>query len=140
MTDRWQRVEELCQSALELEESRRAAFLEDACGGDAELQREVESLLRFEKRGCQFIEQPALEVAARMITPQKPESLLGQQVGSHQILSLLGAGGMGEVYRARDRKLNRDVALKFLPASVTHDSQRVVRFRREAQVLASINH
>jgi serine/threonine-protein kinase len=87
---------------LELEESRRGAFLEDACAGDAELRREVESLLKFEGHGSQFIEQPALEAAARMIGQEKPESLLGQQLGSHQIQSLFGAGGMGVVYKGRD--------------------------------------
>jgi serine/threonine protein kinase len=64
----------------------------------------------------------------------------GAKVGSFEVIGLLGVGGMGEVYRARDSKLNRDVALKVLPASLTHDTQRVARFRREAQVLASINH
>jgi eukaryotic-like serine/threonine-protein kinase len=64
----------------------------------------------------------------------------GSRVGSFEVVGLLGVGGMGEVYRARDSKLNRDVALKVLPESLTHDSQRVARFRREAQVLASINH
>jgi eukaryotic-like serine/threonine-protein kinase len=65
MADRWEQVEKLCQAALELEESQRAAFLEQACGGDEELRREVESLLKFEKPGDRFIEQPALEVAAK---------------------------------------------------------------------------
>ena len=64
----------------------------------------------------------------------------GTRVGSYQVLSLLGAGGMGEVYRARDLKLNRDVALKILPDSVSRDPDRLARFRREAQVLAALNH
>src|SRR5215472_3387516 len=64
----------------------------------------------------------------------------GSRLGPYEILSPLGAGGMGEVYRARDTKLNRDVALKILPASFTNDPERVARFRREAQVLASLNH
>ena len=84
-------------------------FLEQACGGDEELRREVESLLKFEKPGDRFIEQPALEVAAKMIAHDKPESLIGQQLGSYQILSLLGAGaGMGFVLdQARDTRLKR---------------------------------
>ena len=73
--DRWQQVEKLCQAALELEESQRKTFLDQACAGDEELRREVESLLKFDQRGGQFIEEPALEVAAKMIAQDKPESL-----------------------------------------------------------------
>jgi hypothetical protein len=97
MTDRWQQVEKLCQSALELEGSQRRAFLEEACAGDEKLRREVESLLKFDTRRDQFIEQPTLEVAAKMIAHDKPESLMGQQIGSYQILSLIGTGDMGVV-------------------------------------------
>src|SRR5206468_11618116 len=64
----------------------------------------------------------------------------GARLGPHEILSALGAGGMGEVYRARDLRLNRDVALKILPESFTHDPERLARFRREAQILAALNH
>jgi hypothetical protein len=99
MTDRWQQVEKLCQSALELEESQRRAFLEEACAGD-EKRREVESLLKFDTRRDQFIEQPTLEVAAKRIAHDKPESLMGQQIGSYQILSLIGTGDMGVVASA----------------------------------------
>ena len=113
--ERWQEVEKLCQEALELKESQRKAFVEKACAGDENLRQEVESLLKYDRRGGGFIEGPALEVAAKMITPEKPESLLGQQVGSYQILSLLGAGGMGIVYKGRDVRLNRSVAIKVLP-------------------------
>src|SRR5207342_2070101 len=66
--------------------------------------------------------------------------MIGREFGPYQITSLLGAGGMGEVYRARDRKLNRDVALKILPEAFAHDADRMARFEREAQVLASLNH
>src|SRR5215471_3187876 len=66
--------------------------------------------------------------------------LVGSRLGPYDILSPLGAGGMGEVYRAKDTKLGRDVALKILPASFTNDPERLARFRREAQVLASLNH
>ncbi len=64
----------------------------------------------------------------------------GSKLGSYEILAPLGAGGMGEVYRARDTKLNRDVAIKILPAEVAEDDERLARFKREAQVLASLNH
>ena len=138
--DRWQQVEKLCQSALELEESRRAAFLEQACAGDKELRREVESLLRFDGRGDRFIEEPALELAAKMIAQDKPQSLLGQQLGSYQILSLLGAGGMGVVYQARDTRLKRSVAVKVLPAESVSDPERKRRFMQEARAASALNH
>jgi eukaryotic-like serine/threonine-protein kinase len=137
---RWEQVERICQSALELEESRRAAFLEEACGSDEELRREVESLLQFDRGGERFIEQPAVELAAKMIAQEKPESLVGQQLGSYQILSLLGAGGMGVVYRARDTRLNRSVAIKVLPADKVSDPERKRRFIQEARAASALNH
>ena len=139
--NRWQQVEKLCQAALELEETRRAAFLEEACAGDEELRREVESLLQFDDgRGDRFIEEPALEVAAKMMAHEKPESLIGQQLGSYQILSLLGAGGMGVVYKARDTRLNRSVAIKVLPSDKVSDPERKRRFIQEARAASALNH
>jgi eukaryotic-like serine/threonine-protein kinase len=137
---RWEQVEKLYQSVLELEEGQRRAFLEEACGGDEDLRREVESLLQFERRGGQFIEEPALEVAARMIAEEKPESLIGQQLGSYQILSLLGTGGMGVVYKARDTRLKRSVAIKVLPADSVSDPERKRRFIQEARAASALNH
>ncbi len=139
--NRWEQVEKICQSALELEESRRAAFLEQACAGDAELRREVESLLQFDDgRGDRFIEEPALEKVAKMMAHEKPESLVGQQVGAYQILSLLGAGGMGVVYKARDTRLNRFVAIKVLPTDRVSDPERKRRFIQEARAASALNH
>ena len=138
--NRWQQVERLCQAALELEETRRAAFLEEACAGDEELRREVESLLRFDSRGNRFIEEPALELAAKMMAHEKPQSLVGKQLGSYQILSLLGAGGMGVVYRARDTRLNRSVAIKVLPSDKVSDPERKRRFIQEARAASALNH
>jgi len=140
MTERWQKIEKLCQSALELKESQRRAFLDEACAGDEELRREVESLLKFDSRGDRFIEQPALEVAAKMMAQEKPESLLGQQLGSYEILSLLGTGGMGVVYKARDARLKRFVAIKILPADQVSDPERKRRFIQEARAASALNH
>ncbi|HVN78659.1 MAG TPA: protein kinase [Terriglobia bacterium] len=138
--NRWEQVEKICQSALELEESQRAAFLDEACAGDADLRREVESLLQYETRGKRFIEEPAVEVAAKMIAHEKPELLLGQQLGSYQILSLIGAGGMGVVYKARDTRLNRSVAIKVLPQDQVIDPERKQRFIQEARAASALNH
>jgi serine/threonine protein kinase len=100
----------------------------------------VESLLRFDKPGNRFIEEPAWEVAAKMIAHEKPESLVGQQLGSYQILSLLGKGGMGVVYKARDTRLNRSVAIKILPPDRMADAERKRRFIQEARAASALNH
>jgi Tol biopolymer transport system component/predicted Ser/Thr protein kinase len=128
MSDRWQQIEELYHAARD-----DRAVLDKA---DPELRREVESLLAQEK-GAGFLESPALEVAARHFAGQ---DLVGRRIGSYEVLSRLGAGGMGEVYRAKDTKLKRDVALKVLPDAFANDPARMARFRREAEVLASLNH
>ena len=138
--ERWQKIEKLYHAALEREESQRAAYLHEVCAGDDALRQEVESLLAQEKRGDGFLESPALEVAARAMAKDSRQSLNGQQLGCYKIVSLLGAGGMGEVYQARDTKLGRDVAIKVLPAGFVHDAERLARFQREARMLASLNH
>jgi eukaryotic-like serine/threonine-protein kinase len=141
--EHWEQVALLHRAALQQEESRRAAFLHDACAGDEELQSEVESLLAYEGKAESFMEVPALQVVARQFAEKQAVNMVqrsGTKVGPYEILAPLGAGGMGEVYRARDSKLNRDVALKILPAVFSNDAERMARFRREAQVLASLNH
>jgi eukaryotic-like serine/threonine-protein kinase len=141
--EHWEQVALLHRAALQYEESRRAAFLHDACAGDEVLRGEVESLLAYEGKAENFLEVPALEVVAKQIVESHALRMVmrsGTKLGPHEILAPLGAGGMGEVYRARDSKLNRDVALKILPARFTDDAERMARFRREAQVLASLNH
>ena len=141
--EHWEQVALLHRAALQYEESRRAAFLDDACAGDEDLRREVESLLAYEGKAENFMEVPALEVVAKQFAERQAVRMVqrsGTKLGPYEILVPLGAGGMGEVYRARDSKLNRDVALKILPAMFTDDAERMTRFRREAQVLASLNH
>jgi eukaryotic-like serine/threonine-protein kinase len=140
MQERWQQIEQIYHAALEREESQRAAYLHEVCAGDDALRREVESLLAQEKRGDGFLESPAVEVAAKMLAMDAKRSLSGQQLGSYIIVSMLGAGGMGEVYKARDTKLGREVAIKVLPAAFVHDAERLARFQREARMLASLNH
>ena len=138
-TDRWRRVEQICQDALDRPLAERAAFLGAACGEDAPLRHEVEALLRQEEAGSAFLESPTGAVAAAVLEPGASR-LSGHRVGGFDVGPLLGAGGMGEVYRARDTRLDRDVAIKILPEAFAHDAERVARFQREAKTLASLNH
>jgi serine/threonine protein kinase len=138
--DRERAIERICQEALDRPRGERATFLAEACGGDEDLRREVERLLAQESAASAFLATPALAVAAHQIGHGGDALRAGQQIGSYTILSSLGAGGMGEVYRAKDTKLSRDVALKILPEAFAADSDRLSRFQREAQVLASLNH
>jgi serine/threonine-protein kinase len=113
----------------------------EACGADEGLRREVESLLGYEGAADPWIERPAAAVAAPMLNTSSSSAVLtGRQVGPYQVGALLGAGGMGEVYRARDTQLHREVALKVLPESVATDAERLARFHREAEVLTALNH
>ena len=138
--ERYQEVGQLYRAALEVEPERRAAFLAGACGGDEALRQEVESLLGFATRSGGLIDQPALEAAAKAIAEDQPWSPVGQSLGHYRILSLLGKGGMGEVYCARDTKLDRTVALKLLPAELAANQDRMRRFVREAKAASALNH
>jgi len=138
--ERWQQVEQLYHSALEREAGQRAAFLAAACAGDDSLRREVESLLAHQTPAENLLERPVMEVAANALANDQADSLLGRSLGSYQILSLLGVGGMGEVYCARDTRLDRTVALKVLPAEVAADAERMRRFVREAKAASALNH
>ena len=134
----WLKVEELFHAALERPPEERPAFLDRACNGDTDLRRQVELLLAKEDQAGSFLEVPAMEDQTG--TPTAAGSLLDRQFGPYHILSPLGAGGMGEVYRAHDDKLGRDVAIKTLPYEFARDPERLARFRREARTLASLNH
>jgi len=136
----WGRIERLWNAALERAQPERAAFLAEACEGDEELRREVESLLRFDLRAEHFIESPALEVAAQAQAEAIEVSLIGRMIGHYRILSLLGEGGMSEVYLALDTSLERRVALKLLPAKFTQDADRLRRFIQEAKAASALNH
>src|SRR5262245_23513059 len=142
---RWQMLERLYHAALEHEPGARDAFLAQACAGDEELRREVEELLRHDGTAGGLMQDNALAVAARALEPNElsqtdPQLVPGQGIGTYKILALLGRGGMGVVYRARDDRWRLDVAIKVLPASYAHDADRLRRFEQEAYATSSLNH
>jgi len=139
-TSDWERVRILFHEALGRPLEDRAAFLERECAGDGDLCREVESLLAAESAAGQFLETPAYraEDDARAAPPTTLAA--GDRIGDFEVLGALGSGGMGEVFRARDLKLHRDVALKLLPRPFARDPQRLARFERESRILASLSH
>lgn len=138
--DRWQIVEKLYHEVLEQEPAQRSALLEKACAGDEELRREVESLLEHRQQSGEFLTAPAIEVEARAMAEDQGGSLAGSRFGSYKVLSLLGTGGMGEVYLAEDTSLDRKVALKLLPAFMRDDLTAKKRFLREAKSAAALDH
>jgi len=138
--ERWLQIEELCQAALDRPEKQRASLLDSRCAGDQALRREVESLLRYQEPANNFMEAPALEVAAKVAAEDQARPLILEQMSHYRTLSLLGAGGMGTVYLAEDIHLNRRIALKLLPSEFTRNAGRVRRFKQEARALSALNH
>jgi eukaryotic-like serine/threonine-protein kinase len=134
---RWRRTEALFHAALARPPEARRGFLVEACADDTDLRRQVEQLVAEDERAGSLLERPAVDETA---APTACGSWLGRQCGSYRITGLLGVGGMSEVYRAHDDKLGRDVAIKTLPPEFASDPARVARFRREARILASLNH
>jgi serine/threonine protein kinase len=138
--ERWQLIEQIYYAALEREAGQRATFLAEICAGDDELRREVGSLLAAYERAGNFIEAPPGKVAAQMLCEKEPASLVGRQLGPYRIVTLLGEGGMSQVYRARDTRLERDVAVKVLPAHLAENREARLRFEREAKSVAALSH
>jgi serine/threonine protein kinase len=136
--ERWQRLKEIFDAALDKDAAERSAFLDKACQSDADLRREVEALL---KSHCDsFLEQPAYEAVPELFESETEGLNVGLQLGAYAITGKIGHGGMGIVYLARDTKLDRPVALKMLHAKYTRDSQQRERLKREARAAARLSH
>jgi serine/threonine protein kinase/Tol biopolymer transport system component len=139
--ERWQQVRGILESAMELRPSERAAFLDRECADDPSLREDVDKLLSAEAKVEQgFLESPAAEQVARASTTNSTILALGTRLGPYEVQALLGTGGMGEVYRARDTRLNRTVAIKVLPRSLSSDPFRRKRFEREAVAISTLQH
>jgi eukaryotic-like serine/threonine-protein kinase len=145
--ERWRRVEELYHSALSLPEERRADFLESSCKQDKGLRSEVESLLAHQEMSEGFIESPAIQIAAQIMALEQEDAevdaepeIAERNISHYRVVEKVGAGGMGEVYRAHDPRLGRDVAIKVLPRIFASDPDRLRRFEQEARAAAALNH
>jgi len=136
--ERLRQIEQLFHDARQLTPGARDAFLRRECANDPELRREVESLLAQPSTGA--IDTPVGALVADLVAPPRPRLAPGSTLAHYRIDGLLGAGGMGEVYRAHDTTLRRDVAIKILPHHFTAHADRLARFEREARLLAALNH
>src|SRR6266404_5047861 len=138
--ERWEQVGKLYQAARALPPDECETFLDDACGDDTAMRREVESLLAAEDGAGSFLSAGAMNDTAKMLAEDKSLLLVGKELGHYHVLSLLGTGGMGEVYLAEDTRLKRKVALKLLPAELTANRDRLLRFEQEARAASALNH
>ncbi len=140
-SDRWRRVESLFYEAVELKPEARAEFLQRSCGSDAELRKEVETLLESAEKPMDFLHQPVSDAAQQMLADDRSKVMApGSRLGSYEVISKLGSGGMGEVYLAEDSRLRRKVALKMIASDLTLDQRGLRRFEHEAVAASALNH
>jgi serine/threonine protein kinase/Tol biopolymer transport system component len=139
-SEREQRITSIFHSAIEREGTERRAFLDGACGNDAELRREVESLIRSHEQAGSLMDAPAYERDASLVGEMDQGNFVGRTLAHYRIVRRLGGGGMGEVFLAEDTQLGRRVAVKILPHRLTSDPSLVARFRQEARAASALNH
>jgi Tol biopolymer transport system component len=138
--ERWKKIDDVFDAALEIDPEMRAGFLAERCDGNSELRQHVEALLAAHEKAGGFIETSAMKLAARAVAGDTIYARPLQQVGPYRIVSLIGSGGMGEVYLAEDERLGRRIALKLLPRIFVSDPDRVRRFEIEARAASALNH
>jgi serine/threonine protein kinase len=138
--ERWKQINDVLIPALEREAYERSALVKEACGSDERLRLEVESLLAAHEQASDFLEESILGAGARLLVEDQIHLTAGQQIDHYKILSLLGVGGMGEVYLVRDTTLGRQAAIKLLPSRFTEDRDRLRRFQQEARAASALNH
>src|SRR5678816_1200714 len=167
--DRWKQIERIYYDAIECAPENRSAFLDEACQEDLDLRREVESLISSSQKAEDFILVPAIHYSSNTVrnseiktgpviegvyyssgeiygdqdsynSDEYVQSLMGRTLGRYELMELLGAGGMGRVFRARDTVLDRDVAIKLLPRRLAHNEEALRRFEREAKAIAVLSH
>jgi eukaryotic-like serine/threonine-protein kinase len=137
---RWGRITDIYHSTIARPPEERASFLGEECHGDESLRKQVEAMVKSHERSGDFIESPAFAIAPELLIDEPTGDLIGQSIGHYRIESFLGAGGMGEVYLARDERLGRKVALKLLPDHLTEDETQLSRFKTEARSASALNH
>jgi serine/threonine protein kinase/Tol biopolymer transport system component len=138
--ERYQKIGALFAAAKSLPPAERSGFLTQACGADDSLHHEIESLLEYDDRTDSFIDVPPLDRRGEAPFQDSSPPLSGRQIDHYEVVSLLGRGGMGEVYRARDTRLDREIALKILPSVYSSDADRLRRFEQEARAAGRLNH